>query len=271
MSILIRCTSAALATFTFLNPAIACDAEPAFGVVARDAGPQLGDFCVDRDAGALAGPVSLSGLTLVMDDGVNFTFEDLAKRSGNLMQIAPVLTATYHGAEVDDQSPEVNAMVGGEFVVGFLYDDLAAPEGLAENFLVYVADAASITQRTPLGFTGEARFENGTATIALEDNTEYGTAKGTEGTLTLTVAADGSVTGNGAFSTRNIRSAGYSANEWVSMQVTIDALRGFATGPTGQVIKTYALASADIVDAEGDARKSSGYLEIFLFDPKIWE
>lgn len=248
-----------------------CEKERAFGQVIGSSNPQLGDFCVDRENGSLSGPIELSGLTLTMDDGVNFTFEDLAKRSGNQMQIAPVITATYHSGSVDDQSPEINVLSGNDFFVGFIYDDLATPSDLASSFYVHVADGASIDGMTPLGFKGEAIFQNGSATITLSDNTQYGTAKGTDGTITMTVAEDGTVTGSGAIRTQNIRSAGFSPNEWVSMSIEIDELRGFATGPTGQVIKSYALVTADVIDAEGDLRQSKGSIEVFLFDPKIWE
>lgn len=253
------------------QPAFGCEKEMAFGQIIGSSDPQLGDFCVDRETGSLSGPFALDGLTLTMDDGVNFTFEDLAERSGNQMKIAPVITATYHNGNVDDQSPEINALFGKYFFVGFLYDELASPSALAPGFYVHVADGASIDGMTPLGFMGEAEFTDGSATIALSDNTQYGTAKGTKGTITLTVADDGSVTGTGSIETQNIRSAGYRQNEWVSMTITLDTLRGFATGPTGQVIKSYALVTAEILDAEGDKRQSSGALEVFLFDPKIWE
>lgn len=253
------------------QPITNCGAEMAFGQIIGRSDPQLSDFCVDREAGSLSGPFVLDGLTLTMDDGVNFTFEDLARRSGNQMQIAPVLTATYHGGKVDDQSPEVNALVGNDFFVGFIYNELASPSDLAPSFYVHVADGASIDGMTPLGFTGEAIFQDGISNITLSDNTQYGTAKGTEGAITLTVADDGSVTGSGVIRTQNIRSAGFSANEWASMAIEIDELRGFATGPTGQVIKSYALVTANIIDAEGDSRQSKGAMEVFLFDPKIWE
>ncbi|MEO1609894.1 MAG: hypothetical protein AAFR90_11260 [Pseudomonadota bacterium] len=55
------------------------------------------------------------------------------------------------------------------------------------------------------------------------------------------------------------------------MSIEIYELRSFATGPTGQVIKSYVPVTADIVDAEGDMRTSKGSIEVFLFDPKIWD
>lgn len=253
------------------QPVADCDKEMAFGQIIGGSEPQLGDFCVDRDAGNLFGPFNLDGLTLTVDDGVNFTFEDLAKPSGNQMQIAPVLTATYHNGDVDDQSPEINALFGNDFFVGFIYNELASPSDLAPSFYVHVADGASIDGMTALGFMGEAVFEDGFATVVVSDNTQYGTAKGTESAIGLTVDDDGSVTGSGEIRTQNIRTAGFSPNEWVSMSIEIDELRGFATGPTGQVIKSYALVTAEIVDAEGDIRKSKGSIEVFLFDPKIWD
>ena len=251
-----------------------CQGKRAFGKIsniASSSSDRLGDFCVDHDKGSIAGPISLSGLTLTKHDGVNFTFEDLAGRSGNQMQIAPVLTATYHSGKVEDQSPEINVLAGSEFFVGFIYNELASPKQLADKFHVFLADGASIDGMTPLGFVGDAVFQDGSATVALSDNTQYGTAKETEGYITLTVADDGSVTGSGALKTRNIRLAGYKPNEWVSMSITIDQLRGFATGPTGQVIKSYALVTANIIDVEGDSSQSKGSLEVFLFDPQIWE
>lgn len=71
--------------------------------------------------------------------------------------------------------------------------------------------------------------------MTLTDNTQYGTAKGTQGVIEIVVADDDTVTGSGSFQTQNIRSAGNSNNEWVSMTLVIDELRGFATGSTGQV------------------------------------
>lgn len=148
---------------------------------------------------------------------------------------------------------------------------MGATSDLAPSFYVHVADGASIDGMTPLGFKGEANFQDGSAKVVLSDNTQYGTAKGTAGTITLTMDDNGSVTGAGTIRLQNIRSAGFSPIEWVSMLIEIDELRGFATGPTGQVIKSYALVTADIIDAEGDMRNSRGSIEVFLFDPNIWE
>lgn len=248
-----------------------CQHENAFGKVTTSAGDVLADFCVDRETGSISGPFSVLGLTLTKDDGLNFTFEDLGGGSANVMQIAPVLTATYHNSNVEDQSPEVNVMSGPDFFVGFIYNDLATPQQLADSFYVHLADGASIDGMTPLGFTGQATFVDGQTTISVIDNTQYGTAKGTEGSISLTVSDNGTISGEGHIFTNNIRSAGYSQNEWVSMSIRIDELRGFATGSTGQVIKSYALVTADIIDAEGDNHQSTGSMEIFLYDPQIWE
>lgn len=253
---------------------IDCQHERAFGKISNIATASdevLGDFCVDRETGSITGPISLSGLTLTMDDGVNFTFQDLNGSSGNQMQIAPVITATYHSTDVQDQSPEINVIAGSSYFVGYIYNDLAGPSDLTADFAVHVGGGVSVEGGSSLGFQGEAQFVDGAATVALSDNAGYGTTKGTEGAIEIVVADGGTVTGTGTFKTHNIRSAGYRENEWVSITITIDELRGFATGPTGQVIKSYALVTADVIDAEGDMRQENGSFEVFLYDPKIWE
>lgn len=54
------------------------------------------------------------------------------------------------------------------------------------------------------------------------------------------------------------------------MTITIDELRGFDTGSTGQIIESYALVTAGIIDAQSDARQENGSFEDFLYDPNIW-
>jgi len=243
-----------------------CDAETAFGLVRTDTGHLLGDFCVNRDAGSMTGPISVSGLTLTVEGGENFTFEDLDGGTRDQMVIAPVITATYHNLGNEfDQSPEINVLTKEGYLTGFIYDGLATPTDLAPSYYVHVSGEVGGV----VGLTGEAVFDGGTTVVELADNPQYGLTKETKGTISLTVAEDGTVSGFGGFSTKNIRSAGYSENEWVEMTVTIDELRGIATGSAGHVIKSYALVTSQVVDAEGDMREEKGAMEVFLFDPRM--
>lgn len=248
-----------------------CQSERAFGIVTDVSTYSLGDFCVDRASGSVKGPLTLAGLTLTKDNGVNFTFEDLSGGPRDQMEIAPVIVATHHNSDVDDQSPEINIYQGTKHLVGFLYDELAAPDALADTFYVHVGYDGPELDIAPLGFEGETVFSNGRANIDLADSADYGTTRNTKGALQLIVGSDGTVTGSGSIYSENIRSAGYSRNEWVTVDISIDEIRGFATGPTGQVIKSYALVTTEMTDAEGDVRRSKGFLEVFLYDPKIWE
>lgn len=266
-------SAAALLCALAASPGLAaCAGAPAFGLLSGLGGeaPKLADLCVDRETGSISGAMTLEGYTLTRDDGVSATWENLSGGRGQF-QIAPVITATYHNADVDDQSPELNVVAGGAFFRGFLYGALAAPTDLAERFLVHLGGGIEVPGGTPLGFQGEATFVDGQARISIADNAGYGTAKGTEGEIVLSLDADGLVSGAGRISTQNSRLAGHSANEWTQMDITIEALRGYATGPTGQVVKSYALVTARGTDIDGDAFETEGAFEVFLFDPNLWE
>lgn len=116
----------------------------AFGRITNSSGDLLAGLCVDRTAGSASGPVSVSGLTLAMDDGVNSTIENVSGNSGSTMQIAPVNAAMYHNSKVQDQSPEITVLAQGNYFVGFIYDELAAPSALAANFFVHVGGGNSV-------------------------------------------------------------------------------------------------------------------------------
>lgn len=235
-----------------------CKLERAFGYVKyRNGTFVLSDFCIDRDAGGFQGAENVSGLTLVKDDGVNFTYEDLANGRGSL-QIAPVLVSTYHGGQFDDQSPEFNYYGPEGSIVGFVYNELATPESLAQTFQVYLSTGY-------FGLIGEGEFVDGEATFSLIDNVAFGMSRNGAGELTFRVADDGSVTATGSLSADNIRIAGYGPNEWVSARFEVTDLRGFATGAGGQVIKAYAELTGEMTDAEGDVDTVLTRAEVFLY------
>ena len=144
-------------------------------------------------------------------------------------------------------------------------------DALAPNFYMFLSMGLHDTGTVPYLFAGQAAFEGGVTTVTIQDHPEYSVAKNTEGAIELTVADDGSASGTGVLEAENIRSAGYQKDEWVSISVTFDDIRGYATGPTGQVIKTYALVTGEITDAEGDVRTSRGSAEIFFYDPSMRE
>lgn len=246
-----------------------CEDERGFGYIRYGLGTgpfALSDFCINRDEGSLRGLESFGGLTLTKDDGVNFTYENLSSGGAirPTLQIAPVITSTYHGGIIDDQSPEFNFNNGDLSIVGYLYNALGSPERMGESFGVLVALGEPL-----FGLYGEATFENGHATFELIDSPMFGLSRNGQGQLAFVVADDGSVSGSGAFEAENVRVAGYSPNEWVKAEFEVSELRGFIVGETGQVIKTHALITGEVIDAEGDVRSVETLAEIFLLDLAI--
>lgn len=247
---------------------VECDAEPGFGYV-RDrngTGDQitLTEICFDREKGSFDGALSHHGFELVKDDGVSQTYEDLsvAGVSRPSLQVAPVITSTYHGGLVKDNSPEINVLVDGQFFVGFLYKELSGRAAISDGF-------GALVSVHPYGLQGVARFSDGTARIELVDSPMFGTSKNGFGTLELTVDDEGVVSGGGSFSAENIRTAGYQPNEWVSEKVEITELKGYSVGATGQVIKVFAKANATMTDAEGDVRSFPRIVEILMLDAAL--
>lgn len=241
-----------------------CITERGFGLVSYKYGSDpiaLSDFCFDRSNGSFNGLVSDTSLTLVADSGTSFTYEDLASGGSSrpILKIAPVITATYHGGSIDDQSPEFYYGGNGASVTGFLYNQLATPETIGTGFRANVSTGL-------FSLYGEADFIDGIATFNLIDRRDTTRSRNGTGTITIIVADDGSVSGSGNFSAENIRLAGYRQNEWVSATYQVTELRGYAVGETGQVIKTYASLTGQITDAEGDVREVvASKAEIFLY------
>lgn len=228
-----------------------CQTARGLAYVRNGTGIALGDICADRANGAVAGAFTTGALTQDSDDGTTTTFTSDAAR----LDIAPELTSPYHAGRVADASPALAYNDGEISAVGFLYGPLSGAEALEETFFATI-------RSDEIGLIGVAEFADGTATFAVGEDPAAGTTQTGGGSVTLTVDADGAVTGSGTLDAQT---------ETETLSLRIDTLRGFAVGETGQVIKAFAVASGQATDANGAVRDVTQAVEIFLFATTIWD
>lgn len=258
----------------------------------------LSEICVDREAGTISGSEPVIGLQLVKRSGASEEYENLDlgvdARMRPLMQIAPVIHQTYHGGVVEDGSPEfyfinrdgprARLQDTGKFqMAGYLYDQLASPEMLAEQFSVLVMaelfmgeagqkPGVNFGMFSGLLFSGEANIADGSSEFAIAEYPDEGLGlQNGKGSLRINVDNDGALTGTGDLYVENSRLAGHAPGEWIWARLEIGDLRGHAVGETGQVLKAYAVAEGEVEDESGNRLPAIGTVQFVAYDATLFE
>ncbi len=258
----------------------------------------LSEICVDRESGTVLGAETVTGLQLVKQSGTSEEYEnldlDVAAQRRPLMQIAPVIHQTYHGGAVDDSSPEFYFINRGgpsaqlhstnKFQMsGYLYDQLASPETLAQQFSTLIfaelfmgeegqKPGIQVGMYSGLLFSGEAAFSNGTSVIAVTEYPDEGLGmQNGDGTIRITVDSSGRLTGAGELYVENSRLAGHAPGEWIWARLTINDLHGHAVGETGQVLKAYGVAEGELEDEGGSKTPIIGTVQFFAYDSSLFQ
>lgn len=258
----------------------------------------LSEICVDRERGTIVGAEAVTGLQLVKKSRSSEEYENLdlgvAAHMRPLMQIAPVIHQTYHGGVVDDRSPEFyfinrggpNARLHntGTFQIsGYLYDQLAAPQALAQHFTtlvmaeLFMGEAGQkpgikVGMYSGLVFSGAAVFSNGTSEIAMAEYPDEGLgAQNGDGTIQISVDSAGALVGSGELYIENSRLAGHAPGEWIWARLAIDSLRGHAVGETGQVLKAYGVAEGEIEDEAGQRFPVIATIQFVGYDSDLFQ
>lgn len=258
----------------------------------------LSEICVDRETGSIVGSETVTGLQLVKQSGASEEFENLdlgvAAQMRPLMQIAPVIHQTYHGGAVDDGSPEFYFINRGgpsarlhstnKFQMsGYLYDQLASPESLAQQFSTIVMaelfmgeegqkPGIQVGMYSGLLFSGEAAFSNGTSVVAMTEYPDEGLGmQNGDGTIRITVDSFGALAGAGELYVENSRLAGHAPGEWIWARLAINDLHGHAVGETGQVLKAYGVAEGELEDEAGNSVPVIATIQFVAYDNELFE
>lgn len=258
----------------------------------------LSEICVDRNGGTIVGSETVTGLQLVKRNGASEEYENLDlgidARMRPLMQIAPTIHQTYHGGVVDDGSPEFYFINKGgpdarqydtnKFQIsGYLYDELASPEDLAERFSTLAMvelfkgedgqkPGVKVGMYSGLLFSGEATFSDGTSEIPMTEYPDEGLGmQNGDGVIRISVDRSGALTGTGELYVENSRLAGHAPGEWIWARIEIDGLRGHAVGATGQVLKAYGVAKGELEDESGNRQPIIATDQFVAYDAGLFE
>lgn len=279
-----------------------CTAETGLGLVKYTVGSvqrvDISELCVDRANGTIVSSESVSGLQLVKQNGTSEDYENLGlevnAQMRPLMQIAPVIHQTYHGGVVDDGSPEFFFINRGgpqaqqsatqDFQIsGYLYGPLAGPQVVAGKKFTSIigveiyrgkntqVSGVDLNMFSGLLFEGDFSFTNGQAQAALTGYPDEALGmKNGRGSYSLAVDATGKVSATGTLYAQNSRTAGHTATEWISANLTSPYLIGHAVGATGQVIKAYGVAQGEVVNASGQRLPVVATVKFVAYDKALF-
>ncbi len=243
------------------------------------------DFCFDESTGTLWGAETLENLTLVSQEGIAKSFEDLAGSSDPGSRTALTVGFEAHaGCEgaggyedhmhlitrdnfTAKRHPEAGFVSG----VGYFFDNLVEPSSVSgPRYGILTLEFVSVNGERPFRhldnqimtpvISGLMMFSGGNATADVTGWEVFNMVE-LQGQVEAKAMPDGSLEVTGTMSAKNPRLAGHHPEEWLEMSYEIGPLKGYPVS-SGNSFRTFGPVSGSYLNASGQTMRVNAWGEM---------